>query len=444
MDADPSQVEGKRGATDPFEWSSTLSAPFPPLDRVPLRFPAPIRSVWRGGSFFLCTFRPSFRPLPMSSPFHPARTIRSSQRTISLSIQARARLWSRIRPTLMSILTITMHVQTRRSRGMVLVRGFQDLSKRSWKVHARANGTEGSWQGRTGEAELGYLAPEVRWRQHVRTSREEEVEEFLHEPPQGQYLPVIEDEEEQVPERTSSAVHEAVRVVQSAPKATRRRRKGGALRKFTTKTGLALGAVMCAVAWRTAVVNGGVEHNVSLAITEAVDKLNDLRILGHMKVEEAPEWDLVSVGKTPWGTIQELRTDAAQSFLDMQAAARREGIHLVPISGFRSIKDQEGVFFDIKGERRQTASERALVSAPPGYSEHHTGYALDIGTKPFAGLTEDFEYTAAFAWLKDNAMRWHFELSFPRDNPDGIMYEPWHWRWVGNIHALETFAAKRS
>lgn len=350
-------------------------------------------------------------------------------------------------PTTMAISKDTLHVQASLFGRDERTHGFQRRVRRSWKVLARTRGTEGSWQGRTGDAEWGYLAPEVRWRQRIRTSREDEedeVEEFLFEPPQGQHLPEIVEEDNTLLDGTHSEVHEAVREVHPTTNAKRKRRKGGALRKFTTKTGLVVGAVMCAVAWRTAVVNGGVEHNVSLAINEAVDKLNDMRILGHMKVEEAPEWDLVSVGKTPWGTTQELRTDAAQSFLDMQAAARREGIHLVPISGFRSIKDQEGVFFDIKGERRQTASERALVSAPPGYSEHHTGYALDIGTKPFTGLTEEFENTAAYAWLEENAMRWHFELSFPRDNPDGIMYEPWHWRWVGNIHALETFAAKRS
>jgi len=81
------------------------------------------------------------------------------------------------------------------------------------------------------------------------------------------------------------------------------------------------------------------------------------------------------------------------------------------------------------------------VSAPPGHSEHHTGYAVDIGdgNNPSTNLQESFENTAAYRWLEANASRYSFELSFPRDNLQGISYEPWHWRFVGDRHSLETF-----
>ena len=136
-----------------------------------------------------------------------------------------------------------------------------------------------------------------------------------------------------------------------------------------------------------------------------------------------------------------LRTAAADKFIKMQSAARAEGIILVPISGFRSINQQQDLFFKVKEKRGQQATKRAQVSAPPGYSEHHTGYAIDIGDgkAPATHVNPSFEKTAAFRWLEKNASRYSFELSFPRNNKQGIDYEPWHWRFVGDRHSLETF-----
>ncbi|CAI5523527.1 unnamed protein product [Closterium sp. Naga37s-1] len=99
-------------------------------------------------------------------------------------------------------------------------------------------------------------------------------------------------------------------------------------------------------------------------------------VLGHYAVEEAPHNDLRPVMGD--GSVQ-LRTAAARSFLSMQDAARRDGIFLTPLSGFRSVRDQQSVFYGVKAARNQNIRQRAKVSAPPGFSEHHTGYALDIG-----------------------------------------------------------------
>ncbi|NEQ19342.1 MAG: D-alanyl-D-alanine carboxypeptidase family protein, partial [Microcoleus sp. SIO2G3] len=136
-----------------------------------------------------------------------------------------------------------------------------------------------------------------------------------------------------------------------------------------------------------------------------------------------------------------MRKTAAQQYLAMAQAARSEGVILVPISGFRSVKDQEQLFFGVKSQRNQSAAERAAVSAPPGYSEHHTGYAVDIGDAavPATNVNPNFEKTKAFQWLQANAARFSFELSFPKDNPQGVSYEPWHWRYVGDRSSLETF-----
>ncbi len=86
------------------------------------------------------------------------------------------------------------------------------------------------------------------------------------------------------------------------------------------------------------------------------------------------------------------------------------------------------------------------MSAPPGYSEHHTGYAIDIGDEyyPDADLKTSFENTSAFEWLQENAAYYSFELSFPKGNSQGVSYEPWHWRFVGDRDSLETFYRARS
>ncbi len=161
-------------------------------------------------------------------------------------------------------------------------------------------------------------------------------------------------------------------------------------------------------------------------------------ILGHLPYEEADPNQLKAI--TNDGRIK-LRKKAADSFLKMQRDARASGIILTPISGFRTVKEQEYLFFEIKRQRNQDTRKRAEVSAPPRYSEHHTGYAIDIGDGqvPATNLSENFEQTPAFRWLKNNAAKYSFELSFPPNNPQGISYEPWHWRYVGDADSLKTF-----
>ena len=118
-------------------------------------------------------------------------------------------------------------------------------------------------------------------------------------------------------------------------------------------------------------------------------------LLGHRAYEEAPEDDLVALDSNP--EIR-LRTAAAEQFEAMRRAAREAGHNLTPLSGFRTQEEQEYLFFGIKAERGQDAHTRAEVSAPPGYSEHHTGYAIDIGdgNQPDTHLSQDFEETEAF------------------------------------------------
>ncbi|CAM6048940.1 unnamed protein product [Sphagnum compactum] len=204
-----------------------------------------------------------------------------------------------------------------------------------------------------------------------------------------------------------------------------------------------MAVALCAVSFKASRAKQGTIADVQAVPTVAMvagTVFSPEQLLGHLRSEEAPTSDLKAVLADE---SVKLRTVAADAFLSMQDAARKDDVWLVPISGFRSVEMQQSLFFTIKAEREQSAAERAKVSAPPGFSEHHTGYALDIGdlAAPETELEPEFDQTAAFSWLQTNAARFHFEMSFPKDNIQGIMYEPWHWRFVGDDYSLQAFYA---
>ncbi len=166
-----------------------------------------------------------------------------------------------------------------------------------------------------------------------------------------------------------------------------------------------------------------------------VERNHDARILGHLPYKETPKEKLVLIEPNI-----EVHMDMRDSLLKMREEAKKDGIYLVFLSGFRSISLQNDIFYSLKSIRNQEAAERARVSAPPGYSEHSTGYAIDIGdaTQRETDFETDFEDTDAFKWLIKNAAKFHFKLSFNKDNKY-IDYEPWHWRYEGSIEALKVF-----
>jgi zinc D-Ala-D-Ala carboxypeptidase len=164
-------------------------------------------------------------------------------------------------------------------------------------------------------------------------------------------------------------------------------------------------------------------------------------LLGHHQFAVANPAQLVPLSQN---TAIKLKPAAAQKLNEMIRQAQADGVQIQVISGYRSLEDQQFLFFEVKAERGETPTKRAEVSAPPGYSEHHTGYAIDLGdaTNPSTDLENTFEQTKAFVWLKANAARYGFEMSFPKDNAQGVSYEPWHWRFVGDQDSLETFYKK--
>jgi D-alanyl-D-alanine carboxypeptidase len=135
---------------------------------------------------------------------------------------------------------------------------------------------------------------------------------------------------------------------------------------------------------------------------------------------------LVEVEPNLVGRMQRLTPGTAMQWRAMVEAADSIGIRLLIVSGFRSVEYQAALIRN-KLQAGQAVAEILKVNAAPGHSEHHTGRAIDIATPGSRPLTEAFEKTDAFDWLSARAVEFGFSLTYGRDNPWGIAYEPWHW-----------------
>ena len=178
-------------------------------------------------------------------------------------------------------------------------------------------------------------------------------------------------------------------------------------------------------AWDTPLATDDVEHEL--------ERLGvDADYVGRTGLSLVPEPGMLTLaGFDRYRRALWLQHSPATAWMRMRTAALSENIVLEAISGYRSHAYQLGIF------RRKLASGLSLaqileVNAAPGYSEHHSGCALDIGAPGDPPAEECFERTAAFDWLMRNAGEFGFLLSYPRDNPHGIVYEPWHWCWRAN------------
>ena len=146
-----------------------------------------------------------------------------------------------------------------------------------------------------------------------------------------------------------------------------------------------------------------------------------------LQVEPA---ELVDVSVSTDGYIFQLTPAARNAWRAMQAAAVRDGVTMALVSAYRSVERQREIV-TTKLARGDSIAEILTFVAPPGYSEHHTGRAIDIGTSEEDALEEVFETTPAFTWLQVHAVEYGFVMSYPRDNAQGFVYEPWHWCYRG-------------
>lgn len=146
--------------------------------------------------------------------------------------------------------------------------------------------------------------------------------------------------------------------------------------------------------------------------------------------------NLVATESDVFGRQPYLDADAFVAWSALRAGALEEGIVLQIVSAYRSIDYQKQLLMR-KLARGELIADILQVNAAPGYSEHHSGRALDITTPGFEHLETGFEHSPAFKWLLEHAGGYGFFLSFPRGNPYGVQYEPWHWCYKGEVQKTE-------
>ncbi len=141
------------------------------------------------------------------------------------------------------------------------------------------------------------------------------------------------------------------------------------------------------------------------------------------------------------GSSVQLDERVASFYAEMYAAAKADGCTLTPYSGYRTYARQQENF-DRKvayyvsqglGETEAIAKTQTRI-LPAGASEHNMGFAMDI-----VSASADFVSTKEFSWLLEHAHEYGFILRYPENKTDitSVMYEPWHWRFVGKEAAAE-------
>ena len=127
--------------------------------------------------------------------------------------------------------------------------------------------------------------------------------------------------------------------------------------------------------------------------------------------------------------------EVAESLEELFESAEKDGINLIAVSGYRTYNYQKSLFDNsVKVNGLEHAKKYVAL---PGYSEHHTGLAVDVVSDNYTMLDEGFENTAAFRWLEKNMSNFGFILRYPKGKEDitGYNYEPWHLRYVGKYLA---------
>ncbi len=132
-----------------------------------------------------------------------------------------------------------------------------------------------------------------------------------------------------------------------------------------------------------------------------------------------------------------LDSRAAEAFENMCAAAAKDHVKIFAASAYRSVESQQALFKKETAKQKslnpsltteQAEEKAATVVTRPGTSEHNLGLAIDINTDE-----ESFKNTPEYAWLKAHAKEYGFIERYPKNKVDitGIIYEPWHYRYVG-------------
>ena len=142
----------------------------------------------------------------------------------------------------------------------------------------------------------------------------------------------------------------------------------------------------------------------------------------------APD-DIVKVSMQFAYGDNEIKKEVYEKFRSMYNDAKKEGLYLIITSSYRDYNFQKELWDSYANQKGDEWADS--VSARAGYSEHQTGYTLDIVT--YNANMSSFEKTDEFKWLQDNAYKYGFILRYPKDKEDitGFSYESWHYRYVG-------------
>ncbi|WP_127529893.1 M15 family metallopeptidase [Paenibacillus kobensis] len=129
---------------------------------------------------------------------------------------------------------------------------------------------------------------------------------------------------------------------------------------------------------------------------------------------------------------RQLRAEAAQALEKLFAAARKDGLYLSGVSGYRSYDTQKWLFESYM--KRDGYIEAMKYSALPGTSEHQTGLSIDVsGEDGKCAVSSCFEYTKEAQWIGRHSAEFGFIIRYPKgkEHITGYKYEPWHIRYIG-------------
>ena len=163
------------------------------------------------------------------------------------------------------------------------------------------------------------------------------------------------------------------------------------------------------------------------------DISKDIHVLVNKYYFLGPDYipnDLVTIERG-YGIDGQLRKMAYDAYVKMSDDANKEGLSFYITSPFRPYSSQERLYNNYcKNHGKESAD---TFSARPGFSEHQTGLVVDILTH--GSDFDTFEKTDEAKWLKENAHKYGFILRYPKESEavTGYMYEPWHFRYVGDI-----------
>lgn len=169
--------------------------------------------------------------------------------------------------------------------------------------------------------------------------------------------------------------------------------------------------------------------------TYSIDQADSLWVIANKTrplnpLQFAPP-DLVNIVELPNANGQPLRQEAKDALVEMSNAASAQGIQLSITSAYRSYDNQVATYNGFVNRDGQEAAD--TYSARPGYSEHQTGWTVDLDDGTGCNLNECFANAPGGQWLAANAADYGFVLRYPfeKTNITGYIPEPWHYRYVG-------------